>query len=116
VDPDRLDPDEFRADLQALRATPALRGLMRTIGATPFRPLPDPGCPIRIVWARRDRVVPFRSFGQPLLERLPTAELVFLDGVGHVPMLDRPKAVAGLILEVTSSVDRVAPEPSELSD
>jgi pimeloyl-ACP methyl ester carboxylesterase len=116
VDPARLDPDEFRADLRALRATPALRGLMQTIGATPFRPLPDPGCPIRIVWARRDRVVPFRSFGQPLMERLPTAELVFLDGVGHVPMLDRPKEVAALILEVTSSVDRAAPQRTELSD
>lgn len=115
IDPSRLDPEEFRADLRALRATPALRGLMRTIGSTPFQPLRGPACPIRIVWARRDRVVPFRHFGQPLMERLPTAELVFLDGVGHVPMLDRPKAVADLILEVTSGVDRSCRRGDELS-
>lgn len=105
TDPDRLDAEEFLADLRALRATPALRGLMRRIGKTPLQPMPAPDCPIRIVWARRDRVVPFRHFGEPLMERLPTAELIMLDGVGHVPMLDRPKTVAELILEVTSAVD-----------
>jgi pimeloyl-ACP methyl ester carboxylesterase len=106
VDPQRLDPDELLADLRALRGTPALRGLMRTIGATPLQPIPAPACPIRIVWARRDRVVPFRHFGQPLMDRLPTADLVMLDGVGHVPMIDKPREVADLILEVTATVDQ----------
>jgi pimeloyl-ACP methyl ester carboxylesterase len=104
--PERLDPTEFLADIRALRATPALKNLMRALGATPLGPLEAPNCPIRIVWARRDRVVPFRHFGEPLLERLPTAELVILDGVGHVPMIDDPRSVADLILEVTSAVDR----------
>jgi pimeloyl-ACP methyl ester carboxylesterase len=104
--PERIDPVEFAADIRALRRTPVLRNLMRAISATPVRPLPEPGCPIRIVWARRDRVVPFRHFGRPLLERLPTAQLVVLDGVGHVPMIDDPRAVAAQILQVTSAADR----------
>ena len=108
IDPELLDPVELRSDLDALRATPALRSLMPTIGKTPLQPLRSPTCPIRIVWARRDRVVPFRHFGRPLLDRLPTAELVMLDGVGHVPMIDRPRAVADLILEVTSAADGAA--------
>jgi pimeloyl-ACP methyl ester carboxylesterase len=106
TDPNRLDAEEFLADLRALRATPALRGLMRVIGRTPLQPLPAPSCPIRIVWAQRDRVVPYAHFGAPLMERLPTAELILLDGVGHVPMLDRPQTVADLILDVTTAVDR----------
>jgi pimeloyl-ACP methyl ester carboxylesterase len=106
--PERLDPDEWLADIQALRATPLMKTLMRSIGATPLQPMPSPGCPIRIVWARQDRVVPFRGFGQPLMERLPTAELVMLDGVGHVPMVDDSEAVTAQILEVTARVDQRA--------
>jgi pimeloyl-ACP methyl ester carboxylesterase len=61
--------------------------------------------PIRIVWGDRDRVLPFKHFGSPMLERVPDAELVRLPGVGHVPMSDDPSTVAALILEVTSAVD-----------
>lgn len=104
--PERLNPEEFLADIRALRSTPVLKNLMHALRATPIRPMPSPTCPIRIVWARRDRVVPFRHFGEPLLDRLPTAELVVIDGVGHVPMIDRPRLVAKLILDVTSAVDR----------
>jgi pimeloyl-ACP methyl ester carboxylesterase len=104
--PERIDPAEFAADIRALRHTPVLKNLMRAISATPVRPMPGPNCPIRIVWARKDRVVPYRHFGKPLLERLPTAQLVMLDGVGHVPMIDDPRAVAAQILDVTSALDR----------
>jgi pimeloyl-ACP methyl ester carboxylesterase len=91
-----------------VRSTSVLTSLMRALGTTPVHRLESPGCPIRIVWARRDRVVPFRHFGAPLLERLPTAELVMLDGAGHVPMIDKPRAVADAILEITSAVDNEA--------
>jgi pimeloyl-ACP methyl ester carboxylesterase len=40
-----------------------------------------------------------------MLARLPGAELVRLDGVGHVPMSDDPAAVAELILQVTQAAD-----------
>ena len=59
-----------------------------------------------MVWAERDRIIPFERNGLPLLERVPGAELVRLAGVGHVPMPDDPEEVARLILEVTGAVER----------
>jgi len=104
--PERYDPDELVADIWAIRHAPVVRPLLRVIADSPLQPLPDPGCPVRVVWGRKDRVIPFRHYGEPLLERLPTAELIMLDDVGHVPMPDDPDTVARLILEVTDAVDR----------
>jgi pimeloyl-ACP methyl ester carboxylesterase len=105
--PERVDPLELIADIRAIKNAPVVKPLMKVLGDKPMEPLPDPGCPVRVVWARRDRVIPYKHFGAALLEKLPSAELVFLDGVGHVPMSDDPEAVAHLITEVTSSVDRL---------
>jgi len=81
--------------------------LLRVITKHPLEHLPaDPDCPIRVVWAERDRIIPFERNGLPLLERVPGAELVRLAGVGHVPMTDDPQEVARLVLEVTGAVDR----------
>lgn len=105
--PERVDPLELIADIRAIRNAPVVRPLLKVLADKPMEPLPDPGCPIRVVWARRDRVIPYKYYGRSLLERLPSAELIMLDGVGHVPMTDDPEAVARLITEVTSSVDRL---------
>jgi pimeloyl-ACP methyl ester carboxylesterase len=104
--PERYDPDELVADIRAIRHAPVVRPLLRVIADSPLQPLPDPGCPVRVVWGRKDRVIPFQHYGEPLLERLPTAELIMLGDVGHVPMSDDPDTVARLILEVTDAVDR----------
>ena len=109
--PERADPLELVADIRAVKNSSVVLPLLKALGDTPLEPLPDPGCPVRVVWARRDRVIPYKHFGQPLLDRLPSAELVRLNGVGHVPMTDDPRAVARLITDVTSSVDRLH-EPS----
>ncbi|MDT7621081.1 MAG: hypothetical protein QOF99_1982 [Pseudonocardiales bacterium] len=103
--PERFDPADLAADVRALRHAPVLLPLLSVLGDHPFRPLRNPGCPVRVVWARKDRVIPFPVFGQPLVDKLPSAELLFLDDVGHVPMSDDPQAVARLILEVTDAVD-----------
>lgn len=74
-------------------------------------PLPGPliaDCPLRIAWAARDRTIPFEHYGRPLLERVPGAELVMLDGVGHVPMYDDPPLIARTILETTRAADAAA--------
>ncbi|GAA5154957.1 alpha/beta hydrolase [Pseudonocardia eucalypti] len=105
--PERLDPAEVAADIRGLAWAPGVQPLLKVLGDAPMQPLPDPGCPIRVVWARRDRLIPYRSFGAPLLDRLPTAELIFLENVGHVPMSDDPRSVARLILEMANSVDRI---------
>ena len=105
--PDRVDPAEFAASIRAMKDSPVVAPLLRVITKHPLEYLPaDPDCPIRVVWAERDRIIPFERNGLPLLERVPGAELVRLAGVGHVPMSDDPEQVARLILEVTGAVDR----------
>jgi pimeloyl-ACP methyl ester carboxylesterase len=105
--PDRVDPAEFAASVRAMKDSPVVAPLLRVITKHPLEHLPaDPDCPIRVVWAERDRIIPFEHNGLALLERVPGAELVRLAGVGHVPMPDDPEQVARLILEVTDAVDR----------
>ena len=114
--PERFDPADLVADVRALRHAPVLRPLLAVLGEHPFQYMPDPGCPVRVVRGRKDRVIPFPTFGRPLLDKLPSAELLFLDDVGHVPMSDDPRAVARLILQVTDAVDCrgvVAPAPAQ---
>ena len=106
--PDRVDPAEFAASIRAMKDSPVVAPLLRVITKHPLEYLPpDPDRPIRVVWAARDRIIPFERNGLPLLERVPDAELVRLAGVGHVPMTDDPEQVARLILEVTAAADGV---------
>ena len=92
--------------IHASGQSPVVDPLLRVLHLRPVDPLPaDRDHPVRLVWADRDRVLPFKHFGSPMLERLPGAELIRLQGVGHVPMSDDPARVAELILEVTRSAD-----------
>jgi pimeloyl-ACP methyl ester carboxylesterase len=95
--------------IQASGQSPVVEPLLRVLHLHPVDPLPtDRDYPVRLVWAERDRVLPFKHFGSPMLERLPGAELIRLSGVGHVPMSDDPARVAELILEVTRAADSAA--------
>ena len=106
-DPERVDPAEFAASIRAIKDSPVVSPLLRVITKHPVEHLPaDPACPVRVVWAERDRIIPFEHNGLPLLDRVPGAELIRLAGVGHIPMPDDPEQVARLILEVTGAVDR----------
>lgn len=64
----------------------------------PLDPLP---CPVRLVWAERDKLFPPKLSGAVARRRLPAAAYVELSGLGHVPMLDDPAAVATEILTST---------------
>ena len=113
--PDRMEPAEFAASIRAMKDSPVVAPLLRVITKHPLETLPaDPDCPIRVVWAERDRIIPFERNGLPLLERVPGAELVRLADVGHVPMSDDPEEVARLILEVTGAVDRAHQDDREV--
>jgi pimeloyl-ACP methyl ester carboxylesterase len=61
-----------------------------------------------VAWGDLDRTIPFGDHGEPLVERLPAAELVHLPAVGHVPTYDDPGLVARTILDATTAVDRGA--------
>ena len=109
--PERFDPQALVANIRASAHAPAVGPLLRALPLLRLEPLPpDTARPIRVVWAEPDRVIPFKWFGAPLVERLPGAELIRQPGIGHVPMSDEPATVVRLILEVTTAVDGTGPD------
>ncbi|MGO8962587.1 alpha/beta fold hydrolase [Mycobacterium sp.] len=107
--PHRVPRETLVTYIHASGQSPVVEPLLRVLHLNPVDPLPaERDYPVRLVWAERDRILPFKHFGSPMLERLPGAELIRLSGVGHVPMSDDPARVAELILEVTRAVDHAA--------
>lgn len=51
-----------------------------------------------VVHGTEDRVVPFAN-AELLVDRLPSADLVRLDGAGHLPTLERPNDVNTVMIE-----------------
>lgn len=47
--------------------------------------------PVLVVWGKQDALIPV-AYGAGLAAEFPRAELVVLDGCGHVPMADCPEA------------------------
>jgi pimeloyl-ACP methyl ester carboxylesterase len=107
--PHRVPRETLVTYIHASGQSPVVEPLLRVLHLNPVDPLPaERDYPVRLVWAERDRILPFKHFGSPMLERLPGAELIRLSGVGHVPMSDDPARVAELILEVTRAIDHAA--------
>jgi len=65
-------------------------------------------CPVHIAWAGKDRLIPYRRFGDPMRALIRGGEFSTLPGVGHVPMYDDPELVAQTILAVTTRIDELA--------
>jgi pimeloyl-ACP methyl ester carboxylesterase len=104
--PDRVPREELAAIIRAGAEAPVVAPLMRQLPIRQVQPLPaDRDYPVRLVWGERDHVIPFIGFGNAMLERLPQAQLAFLQGAGHVPMSDDPAGVAENILQVTEALD-----------
>ena len=57
-----------------------LVGSVLTVGQ--IEPWPSASIPVRVVWAARDRNLPFAGYGRPLLARVPHAESTFIAGRG----------------------------------
>ena len=49
--------------------------------------------PTLIVWGREDRILS-PSAGEQMQARIPRSRLVLMDGTGHLPMVERPRATA----------------------
>jgi pimeloyl-ACP methyl ester carboxylesterase len=72
----------------------------------PVKPLPvDSKVPLCVAWGGSDRVLPFESYGQPLLDLLGLKSHVDLPGCGHNPVYDDTQGVASAILKFTRSVE-----------
>lgn len=103
-----LIPDDHIAEInEDLRACTVLDGLLESLRETgPTRELVIAAdCPVRIVWAAKDRTIPYKRYGEPWKAILPGAEIIQMPGIGHVPMYDDPALVTRTILEFTDRVD-----------
>lgn len=90
-------------DIVACRALPDILKGARTNG--PLQPILDRTYPVRIAWGTKDRLLPFMHYGVPMFNAVPAAEFTPLPGLGHVPMIDDPLAVADAILDFVRGVD-----------
>lgn len=101
--------DVLLEDLRGCTAVPEVIAAARRDG--PIAPFDSIGQPVCVAWPQHDRIIPYRRYGAPMVERIPGAEVVHLEGCGHVPMFDDPNLVAKTILDTTTRV----PPPSAVS-
>jgi pimeloyl-ACP methyl ester carboxylesterase len=59
-------------------------------------------CATRILWGTGDQLLPWPTAAVRFRELVPGAELIELDGIGHMPQLDVPAEAADLILGLTT--------------
>lgn len=94
--PTKADPELLLGDLQAFRrAQPAMSVILAEAIEFPADAHPD--VPVTVAWGRRDLVLPFWQSGQAK-RLLPGAVHLALPSCGHVPMNDRPRQVADILL------------------
>jgi EmrB/QacA subfamily drug resistance transporter len=70
--------------------------------------------PVLVMWGTADRVIPVKH-AEPLRAALPRADVVLLEGLGHVPQLSQPafmaERLAGWIRATTAPAAPVGSEP-----
>lgn len=59
----------------------------------------DVTCPVRIVWGKKDLILPWPAYQARYREELPEVDWVELDEVGHCPQLDIPEQATRLVLD-----------------
>ncbi len=62
--------------------------------------------PLALIWGDTDRLVPDDS-ARRLAVRVPGARLTKLRGCGHMPMIERPEAVARELAQFLNKIERV---------
>lgn len=65
-------------------------------------------CPVRIAYGTRDRLIRWPACYERFEQLIPNAEVVALEGVGHVPMYDDPALVVSTIVEFTARAEAEA--------
>ncbi len=106
---DRMPEPEIRRAMTSLRRTHILPALLSSIDRDGMiQPFNAGEVPIRIAWCEHDKVIPFETFGRPMLQAVGGAEHVTIRGVGHVPMYDDPEQVTNVILSNTQRQEVMA--------
>lgn len=101
--PWQVDPDSLAHQVRMLANSESFVATLEWACRSNSQPrdLDKVDCPFRILWGTRDMILPYRQ-AKRWVQVVPGAELVTLQGLGHVPMADDPELVAEKILEVTA--------------
>lgn len=100
--PGRLEPEYLVEGLQTLARADRL---IETIHTT-IAPIPrlDTDVPVLVAWGTRDRLLLPRQADR-VRSVIPSARVVWLSKMGHVPMPDDPAQVGRLVLDWAAAVD-----------
>jgi magnesium chelatase accessory protein len=111
----RLDPDGVEFYRRLVRNPGHVAGALGMMAAWDLRPLerdlPALRVPLFLVAASRDRTVSPEQ-AREVRSRVRSAELIRLDGLGHLAHEEDPERVAGLVTELAERVG-VLPPPAE---
>ena len=91
-DPGRITPALVDRYWRLLRMEGSRKALMKrfaVFASEPPLPVERIDRPALVLWGREDRLIPL-SVGKALARRLPQAQLVVFDGLGHVPQEEDP--------------------------
>jgi pimeloyl-ACP methyl ester carboxylesterase len=103
---DRMTVQQARDTIADFRACTVVGDVLRSGWRDgPFQALEEARYPIRLIWGRRDKVIPYRLYGAPYLDRLPSVTQIGLPGAGHVPMHDATDILSALILQLAAHQD-----------
>lgn len=101
-DPTRLDENTLAIRVRATRVRGTLDALLAMSSSPHVADLPDRlgdiAAPSLLIWGDQDLAVPLRH-ARRLVRELPKAELVVLEGAGHLPNEEIPEQVNRLIVE-----------------
>jgi pimeloyl-ACP methyl ester carboxylesterase len=124
-DPDAIDPsmaDIVVEEFQRIYGTAGARiaffaaarniYLDRPFGRGGFYPrLSELAAPSLFVWGSHDTLIP-AGFRHHVERWLPRAEQMVIDGCGHVPQVERPEQVIGMLQRFFSRVDALGEAPA----
>ncbi|WP_404365183.1 alpha/beta fold hydrolase [Marinobacter sp.] len=60
--------------------------------------------PVLVIWGREDRVIHYRN-AEIFQDRIPHADVVLLDNVGHAPMVEIPERSARMVRDFIATTD-----------
>jgi pimeloyl-ACP methyl ester carboxylesterase len=100
--PQRLEPAQAAQAIRDLAGCEGFESLLSWMHQNRPQGLDQINCPVCIAWGTQDRLLLPRQ-AKRFKHAIPTAEVVSLKGLGHVPMSDNPELVANTITSHISS-------------
>jgi pimeloyl-ACP methyl ester carboxylesterase len=101
--PDRMDPVDTAHLIVGMARCTILPAFIAWARQHPPDGFDRVRCPVQLLFAEKDLVLPRRRYGEALIAALPQAEVHDIPGAGHVATWDEPEQVARLILDFTAA-------------